>query len=409
MGFSQITLFSETFNETGTSGTSAEGIGWSCTTVCNGTFASNGSYLRVNNPKTPGTWSTDAIDVSNVVEILITVNFEVKGDIEGACNLGSSSCECTPIPNEINPPAGCGTVSSFDYLDFGYTLDNVLTVFPDQLGCSGSGAAISCTNVGCPPSCDVSGGGNHTYYGDCYNYAYNDTDMHNHQGDVNVVGTFAFSSTLNVSNVDELKLVFSMKNNANAEEFRILDVTVVATILPVELEKFRATKEPGKVKLNWTTLSENNNDYFAIERSANGKDFESIGKLNGRGTSYDIHDYIFFDLSPYAGNNYYRLKQYDYDDTFTYSPVVSVNFDETFKIRLYPTLAQSSIHLVFTEETSETSLLYLFDATGRLMQEHQVDSGVTEHEIDIEALTPGTYFLKVQSGRTFETLRFIRQ
>ena len=192
--------------------------------------------------------------------------------------------------------------------------------------------------------------------------------------------------------------------------FRIDDFGVWANfVLPVELTHFNAKESQKKVELFWQTSSETNSDYFQLEHSINGRDFKSLGQAEAAGFSTETRNYQFTHQSPENGVNYYRLNQVDFDGSSTLSRIVSVQIGRLGKSILYPTLAQSSIHLVFTEETSETSLLYLFDATGRLMQEHQVDSGVTEHEIDIEALTPGTYFLKVQSGRTFETLRFIRQ
>ena len=89
------------------------------------------------------------------------------------------------------------------------------------------------------------------------------------------------------------------------------------TILPVELISFTAKSviEDGKnmVVLNWTTLSETNNDYYTIERSSDGMHFEELSRVQGAGTTTDISTYYAADENPFMGVSYYRLKQTDFD------------------------------------------------------------------------------------------------
>src|SRR5690606_12112770 len=83
--------------------------------------------------------------------------------------------------------------------------------------------------------------------------------------------------------------------------------------LPVRLKDFTAVAEANKVKLHWTTLSEQNNNRFDIEHSKDGKDFTFLTSEKGKGTTSSMSDYTFYDLNPYIGTNYYRLTQYDHD------------------------------------------------------------------------------------------------
>ncbi|MCF8244042.1 MAG: T9SS type A sorting domain-containing protein [Saprospiraceae bacterium] len=180
--------------------------------------------------------------------------------------------------------------------------------------------------------------------------------------------------------------------------------------LPVELVSFYGKLEESKAVLTWQTTSELNNSHFAIEKSANGRPFYEIGTVQGQGTSYEINDYTFTDASPAHGLNYYRLKQVDFDGNFEYSKVVSVNFkDVKGQVQLYPTIASDEIHVSFSAPTSETGIVQVFDQSGNLVKQINLDSEIGGLPISVEEFQRGVYFVSVQNGQLFETLRFIKQ
>jgi hypothetical protein len=81
------------------------------------------------------------------------------------------------------------------------------------------------------------------------------------------------------------------------------------------------------VKLDWATASELHNDYFTVERSMDGLNWENIIQIAGAGTSTNRNDYSEVDTRPIEGLSYYRLKQTDFDGQFTYSHAVSVQYE----------------------------------------------------------------------------------
>jgi hypothetical protein len=97
--------------------------------------------------------------------------------------------------------------------------------------------------------------------------------------------------------------------------------------LSIELVFFyaRPDKDKRKVKLEWQTASEVNNDFFTIEKSLNGTDWEIVKKVDGAGNSGKLLNYSAYDYSPYAGVSYYRLKQTDYDGGYTISGIISID------------------------------------------------------------------------------------
>ena len=99
--------------------------------------------------------------------------------------------------------------------------------------------------------------------------------------------------------------------------------------LPVTLYSFEGINEGSHNTINWITNSEINNDYFTIERSLNGLDWEVVGIVQGAGTTAEAHFYSLRDANPYLPVSYYRLTQTDYDGQLTKSHIISVSANNT--------------------------------------------------------------------------------
>jgi hypothetical protein len=95
--------------------------------------------------------------------------------------------------------------------------------------------------------------------------------------------------------------------------------------LPIELLYFKGVKDKLSNKLFWSTASESNNDFFTVEKSTNGIDWEIIDRQNGAGNSSIQLNYYFLDQSVESLINYYKLKQTDYDGKFKYSDIISID------------------------------------------------------------------------------------
>jgi hypothetical protein len=111
-----------------------------------------------------------------------------------------------------------------------------------------------------------------------------------------------------------------------------------AIIMPVELSQFEVKAENGHNAIQWTTLSESDNHYFAIERSTDAANFREIGRVSGAGNSSSELHYKYQDVFFERGiTNYYRLRQVDFSGSVSYSPIVAANNDEENKV-LYETI-----------------------------------------------------------------------
>jgi len=106
--------------------------------------------------------------------------------------------------------------------------------------------------------------------------------------------------------------------------FNVLGGIGTEVPLPVELVSFIGEFEKGKVLLQWKTASELNNERFILERSVNGIHFVALYAVEGAGSTSIPQEYSYTDQSPFPGINYYRLKQIDFNQAFTYSKIISV-------------------------------------------------------------------------------------
>lgn len=137
--------------------------------------------------------------------------------------------------------------------------------------------------------------------------------------------------------------------------------------LPIELIAFNARAKNGQVELNWETASETNNDYFTIQRTTDGIDFQSVGQeIDGAGNSTSVLSYKGTDRNPNRGSSYYRLKQTDFNGMSSYSAMVNVKIDENdFYWDLYGNLSDGSkLILVMTAGKGKECKLDIFDNRG---------------------------------------------
>ena len=97
------------------------------------------------------------------------------------------------------------------------------------------------------------------------------------------------------------------------------------TALPINLLTFTGEKLGRNNELKWSTATEHNNDFFTIEKTIDGIDFEIIGYVPGAGNSNQILNYSVIDSDVKNVTNYYRLKQTDYNGQFDYSNIISID------------------------------------------------------------------------------------
>ena len=209
-----------------------------------------------------------------------------------------------------------------------------------------------------------------------------------------------------VSNVSRTTdWVLTEYNNQNTPSiFYIVSAEMTAagicTTLPIELLNFNATvTNLDRIKLKWKTASEINNDYFTIERSNDGFDWEEIIIICGAGNSSSLLSYSVIDNDPINGMSYYRLKQTDFNGQFEYSNIRSVKIEKLLspKIEIYPNPTYNKITI--TGNSSELEQINIFNALGQEISSFTTITEAKEEKfvLDLSNLTNGMYYIKTKT------------
>jgi hypothetical protein len=174
--------------------------------------------------------------------------------------------------------------------------------------------------------------------------------------------------------------------------------------LPVELAGFTGRATPEGIALNWITATEENNDRFEVERSADGHHFEKVGIVKGNGNSNSRLDYNYLDKNATGGLNYYRLNQVDYDGTNAHSKIIKVSREggtTGLGIQLIPNPCEGqtcSVQLRGIDQNSSLTV-EMRDLTGRLIFSKQLTSDQTAFELPKVDSGAGIYILSVKNGK----------
>ena len=175
------------------------------------------------------------------------------------------------------------------------------------------------------------------------------------------------------------------------------------TALPVKLNSFTVQKANTSAQLDWSTAQELNSSYFNIEKSADGRNWIGLTRVNAAGNSTRVKNYIAFDNNPFNRINYYRIKQFDVDGKFEYSAVKSVSFSMSYKISVAPNPAKDFINISTTKKQNVILTIQLIDASGKILR--TIRSSQSYVKMNIAGIAKGLYFLKVKDENTIQTQR----
>ena len=175
--------------------------------------------------------------------------------------------------------------------------------------------------------------------------------------------------------------------------------------LPIELLTFDALlNKDDQVELSWATATEINNDFFTIEKSNDGVNFEIQGYVDGAGNSNNLLFYESLDKLPFEGVSYYRLKQTDFDGQFSYSDIKIIRREKaalnTFTV--FPNPAINHFYVKFDEEV-EAQSLFIIDMNGKVVREIAIATvetvGAGLIKIDRLSMEAGMYFVSTSEGK----------
>lgn len=235
----------------------------------------------------------------------------------------------------------------------------------------------------------------------------------------NANASSAVNSILNGSTVS----LSSTPVNANSNFYvQVTDITKptnctsrlsasIFVALPVSLLWLRAQPGAGGVNLDWATATETENDYFLIQRGPDGQAFSDIGRVAGAGNSSAVRTYRFTDPQPLSGHAYYRLKQVDLDEKFSYSQVVSVRQPGISLFGAEPNPFDRQLNVKVDAPNAGMAGFRICNAQGQVLlnEKRAVQKGINMVAFELPSLPAGLYLVTMSSASGQQSVRVVKK
>jgi hypothetical protein len=184
--------------------------------------------------------------------------------------------------------------------------------------------------------------------------------------------------------------------------------------LPITLTSFTTDCNNGIPLLEWTTASEQNSDYFQIERSRDGFEWVIVSKIQAMGNSSSNKDYQFIDMTTGGYfEGYYRLKQVDFDGKFEYfvpKYILCTSNKTNYDIEIFPNPVKEELFTGIRNSMLCDGLVTIADFSGKVVKQEKINllEGYNLINIDVKDLLSGIYLIKITSNDVQFVGRFIK-
>jgi hypothetical protein len=217
-----------------------------------------------------------------------------------------------------------------------------------------------------------------------------------------------------IDSVSSTKLIRSTRPFYSFSDFTLgylIDVP-----LPLTLIRFKANLVKNGVSSNWTTAHEQKMESLVLERSIDGRFFQTISTQKPKGLNGGLSQYQYLDEQAFnlgVGKLYYRLRLVDQDgaESFSQTEVVLLNQQALQDMTLYPQPFDKDLVIGIALEASETVELNLTDVLGKSLWKKSLvlEKGFTESVLNLNELAKGTYLLQVKTQAGSAVRKVVKQ
>jgi len=189
----------------------------------------------------------------------------------------------------------------------------------------------------------------------------------------------------------------------------------VSGSLPVTFTYIKALCKENNVQLSWGTSSEQNADFFEIQKSTDALTWSKIGSVDAVGNSVASKNYSFIDPSIAFQNTYYRIVENDMDGKTQYTRILEKDCSQfgDSDLKIAPNPVQDKLILGSFDKNSPSLSFRIYDLTGKLISQKENiktdDKG--QKVINVTGLNAGLYILQIHSYNelTHRSLKFIKE
>jgi len=169
---------------------------------------------------------------------------------------------------------------------------------------------------------------------------------------------------------------------------------------------FTAFEAQRQVALQWATNSTYRNDYYVIEKSSDGENFEEFSKVNNEVFGADMEAFTQLDIAPQLGENYYRLKEVYLDGTFEYTQTELINFNIDLEaLEVYPNPVNQELFINLKPFAGKQANILLSNQYGQLVKDVTLNEiNEAPVRLDVGNIPNGIYLLTIQPEGGFKSV-----
>jgi hypothetical protein len=188
----------------------------------------------------------------------------------------------------------------------------------------------------------------------------------------------------------------------------------VSCVLAVTLGNFSGIAFDDYNQLSWTTMIEQENNYFKIEVSNDGVNFRSVAQVPSKGNSNSMQNYTYRDIENNYEVAYYRLVMIDNDGYAETSPIISIERTAISAyqiINMRPQPANELIYFDIKSLSNDQVQFIITDMNGKKIVTHnqEISAGLSTQKIDLSKLDKGMYFITLSGSKGISTKRLIKE
>ncbi|WP_205509393.1 T9SS type A sorting domain-containing protein [Longitalea arenae] len=217
----------------------------------------------------------------------------------------------------------------------------------------------------------------------------------NHDDQVRIGNVLKFNGSQGV------QTGYSYADNSTGNGF------VTTVVLPVQFQSFYVTRQGANVQVSFTTSEELNNQYYAIERSADARNWKQLAIISGAGTSNLVNKYSYTDKNITDAVVYYRIRQVDRSGVVFYSAIRSLRNSENSQLANIYASSNKTVTIDFNSDVKDKVSIQLINLSGQVVVRKEFHQASYRLIVDAMSAGSGVYVVRVSDSKGWSEVKKI--
>jgi hypothetical protein len=178
-------------------------------------------------------------------------------------------------------------------------------------------------------------------------------------------------------------------------------------ILPVHFQSFYVTRQGSNSQISWSTSEEMNNNYYAVEKSTDARNWKQVAVVMGAGTSALVNKYSFTDKNIADAVVYYRIRQVDMNGVALYSAIRSLRNNGNSQVTNIYTSSNKTVTIDFNSDVKDNVSIQLVNMSGQVVVRKDFNQASYRLVVDAMSAGSGVYAVRVSDSKGWSEVKKI--